>query len=117
MKQMTCDINICINKTASAFNKCYWLFVVPMSPLYCCLHDLKYSATTGHAQFSVLVTICLQCSFKLFREREILHTCANCTLRGWGWLPFWTILISFKYKDNGKRSNFILKYMKIFFTR
>lgn len=86
MKQMTCDINICINKTASAFNKCYGLFVVPMSPLYCCLHDLKYSATTGHAQFqfSVLVTICLQCSFKLFREREILHTCANCTLRGWG---------------------------------
>lgn len=42
MKQMTCDINICINKTASAFNKClYGLFVVPMSPLYCCLNDFK----------------------------------------------------------------------------
>lgn len=76
MKQMTCDINICINKTASAFNKCYGLFVVPMSPLYCCLHDLKYSATTGHAQFVFCFGYHLLAMFQIVQGKgNIAHLC------------------------------------------
>lgn len=68
---MICDINICINKIVSVFNKCYGLFVVLMLLFYCCLNDFKVFSYNR---------VCLVCF--LFWLLFVCNVVLNCLGKG-----------------------------------